>query len=113
LALTFADSAGKFGYAEDVTSDFIYIRLHGKNKLYESDYSDDELAKWSGRIRKWSKGNEPGNAKKIVKVKPKKVERDVFVYFDNSIKVHAPFDAMQLATRLGIRSTRIVGVGRA
>jgi uncharacterized protein YecE (DUF72 family) len=100
MALTFADSAGKFGYTEDVTSDFIYIRLHGKNKLYESDYSDEELEGWAKRIRSWSKGGEPRDAKKIVKSKPKKVERDVFVYFDNSIKVHAPFDAISLASQL-------------
>lgn len=100
MALTFADSAGKFGYGEDVTSELIYIRLHGKDKLYESDYSDDELAEWAGRIRTWTKGGEPRDAKKIVKEKPRKVERDVFVYFDNSIKVHAPFDAMSLAKLL-------------
>ena len=28
----------------------------------------------------------------------------VFVYFDNDVKVHAPFDAMALAHRLGVRS---------
>ena len=27
---------------------------------------------------------------------------DVFVYFDNDAKVHAPFDAMALQERLGI-----------
>jgi uncharacterized protein YecE (DUF72 family) len=100
MALTFADAAGKFGYAEDVTSDLIYIRLHGKDKLYESDYSDEELARWAGRIRAWSKGGEPKDANKIGKTKPKNAGRDVFAYFDNSIKVHAPFDAMQLAKLL-------------
>jgi hypothetical protein len=29
-------------------------------------------------------------------------EREVFVYFDNDVKVHAPFDAIALAHRLGI-----------
>jgi uncharacterized protein YecE (DUF72 family) len=28
--------------------------------------------------------------------------RDIFVYFDNDAKVHAPFDAKRLATRLGV-----------
>ena len=27
---------------------------------------------------------------------------DVYVYFDNDAKVHAPFDALRLAERLGI-----------
>ena len=26
---------------------------------------------------------------------------DVFVYFDNDVKVHAPFDAVALASRVG------------
>jgi uncharacterized protein YecE (DUF72 family) len=30
-------------------------------------------------------------------------EREVFVYFDNDAKVHAPFDAIALAHRLGIK----------
>lgn len=30
-------------------------------------------------------------------------EREVFVYFDNDVKVHAPFDAMALTDRLGVR----------
>jgi uncharacterized protein YecE (DUF72 family) len=30
--------------------------------------------------------------------------RDVFCYFDNDIKVHAPYDAAHLAARLGART---------
>jgi len=103
-ALAFADSAGKWGYAEDITSDHIYIRLHGKNKLYESDYSDDELVQWAERIKLWSNGSEPPDAKRSAKRKAASTrKRDVFVYLDNSIKVHAPFDAIQLAKQLGIQ----------
>ena len=28
--------------------------------------------------------------------------RDVVVYFDNDVKVHAPYDAQRLAARLGL-----------
>ena len=28
--------------------------------------------------------------------------RDIFVYFDNDAKVHAPYDARRLAGRLGV-----------
>jgi uncharacterized protein YecE (DUF72 family) len=66
-ALAFADSAGKWGYAEDITSDHIYIRLHGKNKLYESDYSDDELVQWAERIKLWSKRKRTAGRKEISK----------------------------------------------
>lgn len=32
--------------------------------------------------------------------------RDVFVYFDDDAKVHAPFDALRLAERLGVGRER-------
>lgn len=38
----------------------------------------------------------------IVLAKKLKEKRDVFVYFDNDAKVHAPFDAIRLAKRLGV-----------
>jgi uncharacterized protein YecE (DUF72 family) len=33
---------------------------------------------------------------------PRRAKRDVFCYFDNDIKVHAPYDATHLAARLGV-----------
>ena len=32
--------------------------------------------------------------------RPRRTPRDVFVYFDNDVKVHAPFDAIGLAQRV-------------
>ncbi|MCK4273319.1 MAG: DUF72 domain-containing protein [Dehalococcoidales bacterium] len=32
------------------TADFAYIRFHGRDSLYSSFYSDEELADWAGRI---------------------------------------------------------------
>jgi uncharacterized protein YecE (DUF72 family) len=104
-ALVFADSAGKWPYAEDLTADHIYIRLHGSKELYASGYTDEELDRWAKRIRTWRKGSEPRDAQKIAKDKFKPgVKREVYVYFDNDIKVHAPFDAIHLAQRLGIKN---------
>src|SRR6266702_2144361 len=34
IAFVFADTARKFPYAEDLTADLVYIRLHGAKKLY-------------------------------------------------------------------------------
>ena len=103
-ALAFADSAKKFPYLEDVTAEFIYVRLHGSQELYASGYTDDELEWWAKRIRSWSGGREPRDA---VKATPGKfgagVKRDVYVYFDNDIHSHAPHDAMNLAGKLGIK----------
>ena len=103
-ALVFADTAGKWPYAEDLTADLIYCRLHGSKELYASGYTDKELERWTARIKKWKTGKQPRDAKLITKEKFKSGEpRDVYVYFDNDIKVHAPFDAISLAEKLGIK----------
>jgi uncharacterized protein YecE (DUF72 family) len=99
-ALVFADTADKWPYIEDVTTDFIYIRLHGRDELYAGGYDDEQLESWAKRIRSWRSGAEPRDAKRIAKrMGSKKAPRDVFGYFDNSITNHAPFDAISLASR--------------
>ena len=103
IALVVADTAGRWPYVEDVTADFVYVRLHGDEKLYESGYSRAALARWTRRIRAWSEGREPNDAHRISnEAPPPRNSRDVYVYFDNDIKVHAPFDAIELARRLGV-----------
>jgi uncharacterized protein YecE (DUF72 family) len=87
-AFVIADTAGKFPYAEQVTADFVYVRLHGSQQLYASGYTDEELDVWAQRCTGWR--SEAGGA------------RDVYVYFDNDAKVHAPYDALRLAERLGV-----------
>jgi uncharacterized protein YecE (DUF72 family) len=107
VAFVFADTAGKFPYAEDLTADFVYIRLHGAEKLYVSGYNDRALDWWANRIEYWRKGRQPRDAKLIAPVKSDNCrsgsDRDVFVYFDNDAKVHAPFDAIRLSKRLGLQ----------
>lgn len=100
-ALVFADTAGKWPYAEDLTSDLIYCRLHGSKELYASGYTDEELDRWASRIRLWTHGDQPDDAKTITKASAKtSKKKGVHVYFDNDIKVHAPFDAKRLAEKL-------------
>ena len=100
-ALVMADTAGKWPFTEDLTADFVYIRLHGSKELYASGYTPEELDRWAGRIKLWKEGKEPNDATKIVNdTFMTGKSRDVFVYFDNDIKVHAPFDAIALASRL-------------
>lgn len=86
-ALVIADSAGRFPYAEELTADFVYVRLHGSRELYTSGYDDQELAEWARRIRRWTR----------------RPRRDAYVYFDNDAKVFAPHDARRLAALLGKR----------
>lgn len=99
-ALVFADGAKLWPYAEDVTADFIYIRLHGAEKLYSSGYTDDALDWWAARIRRWTAGREPTDAVRVGPAARRARNRDTFVYFDNDAKVHAPFDAIRLRERL-------------
>lgn len=82
-AFVIADTAGRYPYAEEVTADFVYVRLHGSRELYVSGYTDEELDEWAARIGNWRSNG-----------------CDVYVYFDNDAKVHAPFDARRLAERI-------------
>lgn len=47
VALVVADTAGKWPDYEDVTADFMYIRLHGAQELYASGYDDAALDHWA------------------------------------------------------------------
>jgi uncharacterized protein YecE (DUF72 family) len=101
VALVVADTAGKWPYIEDVTADFMYLRLHGDKELYASGYSDEALARWAARIRAWTSGGQPADAQLVSgKAAPKRASRDLYCYFDNDIKVHAPFDARRLTALL-------------
>ncbi|TVT48087.1 DUF72 domain-containing protein [Amycolatopsis rhizosphaerae] len=83
IASVVSDSAGTWLTLEEVTADFVYIRLHGDEELYASGYRDEALTNWAAKIRRWQAG-----------------VRDVYVYFDNDAKVHAPFDALTLREKL-------------
>jgi len=84
VGLVVADTAGRWPLLTDVTSDVVYVRLHGAEELYVSGYDDDALRTWAHRVRTWAERSE------------------VFVYFDNDAKVHAPFDAQRLASMLDV-----------
>jgi uncharacterized protein YecE (DUF72 family) len=90
LGLVIADTAGLFPYLEDVTSDFVYMRLHGDEEIYRSGYSPQAIARWARLVKRFA------------------VKRDVYVYFDNDVKVHAPFDAQALAEAVNPGRTRDV-----
>jgi uncharacterized protein YecE (DUF72 family) len=83
VALVLSDSAGTWPVFDEPTTDLVYVRLHGQGELYVGGYTTDALDGWAQKIRGWS-----GEG------------RDVVVYFDNDVKVHAPSDAISLASRL-------------
>lgn len=85
----------------DITSDFVYCRLHGSEKLYANGYDDKSLDEWARRVVDWAQGREPEDAHRVIEsAGPKRRARDVFVYFDNDLKVRSPVDAMALAERV-------------
>ncbi|HEY2538312.1 MAG TPA: DUF72 domain-containing protein [Stellaceae bacterium] len=100
-ALVFADSM-EWPYAEDLTADFVYLRLHGSKELYASGYSECELGWWAARIELWARGGQPRDARLAAPAQSaaRRRARDVFVYFDNDAKVRAPADARSLMARL-------------
>ena len=103
IALVVADTARRWPLLEDLTADFVYVRLHGDKELYASGYDDGTLDDWAARIDAWSRGGQVPNARLASARKaPRSARRDVYVYFDNDVKVHAPYDAARLAARLGV-----------
>jgi uncharacterized protein YecE (DUF72 family) len=103
VALVVADTAGKWPFLDDVTADFVYVRLHGDEVLYASGYSETALAEWARKIRAWARGTQASGVRTLAAPAPRAAGgRDVYVYFDNDVKVRAPFDAMSLAHRLNL-----------
>jgi uncharacterized protein YecE (DUF72 family) len=64
---------------KEVTSDLIYIRLHGPDGPYKGNYSTPSLAGWAGAFSAWLK-------------KGKKI----YCYFDNDEKGFAAINALKL-----------------
>lgn len=85
IALVVADTAGRWPLLREVTSDLVYVRLHGDAELYTSGYTAEALDRWAADISTWARGG-----------------HDVQVHFDNDVKVHAPFDARALLARLDL-----------
>jgi uncharacterized protein YecE (DUF72 family) len=94
VGLVVADTAGRWPLLLDVTSDLVYVRLHGDTELYRSGYGEQALDVWAERVRGWRDAG-----------------LDVCVYFDNDVDAHAPFDALGLARRLGVGPSASAPVG--
>jgi uncharacterized protein YecE (DUF72 family) len=100
VALVCADTV-EWPRLMDVTSDFVYCRLHGSQVLYSSGYSKAAIDQWAARVTVWAKGGQSidGDYASTRKA-AKRAKRDVFVYFDNDVKVRAPRDARRLQARI-------------
>lgn len=81
----------------DLTADFVYCRLHGSRELYRSEYGPAELRRWRDRVVAWAKGEAMEDGEFAGRGLGRRRRRDVFVYFDNTDKRHAPDNARALA----------------
>jgi uncharacterized protein YecE (DUF72 family) len=96
ISLVVADTAGRWPLLREVTSDLVYVRLHGDVELYTSGYTDEALDRWAVDIRRWLGAG-----------------LDVQAHFDNDVKVHAPFNAIELTEKLQIARLPLPDVGNA
>ncbi|MGM0366453.1 MAG: DUF72 domain-containing protein [Actinomycetota bacterium] len=76
-------SGPDFPYTEKITGSLCYIRLHGKEKLYHSSYSDDELKKYAG-----------------IALECKVKGKDCYIYFNNDALGHAFRNAAAISKML-------------
>jgi len=83
VALCLVDTPN-FPLVEDVTADFVYVRFHGPEERYASNYTDALLRPWAERLRAWLQRG-----------------LDVFAYFNNDYPYHAPYNAMRLRELVG------------
>ncbi len=79
MALVIADSGNRYPYFETVTTDFVYIRFHGREHLYASDYSDDDLFQYAEKIKRWQQEG-----------------KEVWVFFNNDYQGYAIKNAKRL-----------------
>ncbi|HSW17070.1 MAG TPA: DUF72 domain-containing protein [Ramlibacter sp.] len=97
VAWVVADTPKPWPLFEDVTANFVYMRLHGASDLYKSHYNAAQLRHWAALIEGWRRGAQPKDGRLIAPVAGRALrKRDVFCYFDNTDKLHAPVNAREL-----------------
>jgi uncharacterized protein YecE (DUF72 family) len=91
VALCIADGA-KYARRDVITADFAYIRYHGRNRMFASDYTDKELTAEAALIQRYKQDG-----------------LDVFVYFNNDAMGYAVKNARMLSALLARRRTKPTG----
>lgn len=79
VAFVIADSGKRYPYHEAVTTDFVYLRLHGREQLYASDYSENDLQQYADKISGWLNDG-----------------KEVWVFFNNDYHGYAVKNAEKL-----------------
>ena len=78
-AFVIADSGKRYPGYEAITADFVYLRLHGREVLYASDYSDEELLEYACKISRWLEA-----------------DKEVWIFFNNDYHAFAIKNAQRL-----------------
>ena len=84
IAVAWVDDE-KYPAIEEVTADFVYLRLRRCVEDEPAGYPTDAHDKWAARLRSWS---EEG--------------RDCFLYFINGAKIRAPNAAQALISAFAV-----------
>jgi uncharacterized protein YecE (DUF72 family) len=82
VALCLYDLGG-YESPDVLTTNFVYVRLHGPHERYKGNYSTRAITRWARRIDDWKSDG-----------------LDVYCYFDNDQKAAALFDASKLKEKL-------------
>jgi uncharacterized protein YecE (DUF72 family) len=81
-ALCLYHLAGRWA-PEIVTTDFVYVRLHGPGQAYQGKYSAQTLRHWANKCHKWAL-----------------LGKNVYCYFDNDEDGYAPINALALQKKV-------------
>jgi uncharacterized protein YecE (DUF72 family) len=79
-----------------VTTDLVYVRLHGRPLTYASGYPAAELRRWAKKVKRWLAEG-----------------REVHLYFDNDALGRAPADALALMAIFGRQPAGTAATGSA
>jgi uncharacterized protein YecE (DUF72 family) len=64
---------------QQITTDFIYLRLHGPDGAYQGSYDEQTLSGWAGAFSTWASNSQA-----------------IYCYFDNDQHGYAVQDALRL-----------------
>lgn len=116
VAIVIGDTAGRWPYIEDVTTDFLYLRLHADEIKYPRGYTKAALEHWAARLMAWASGSQPADAVLVTSGQPQVKPRSVYAYFDNDTKETAPLNAVSMIshlTQLGVTQPRVLEIAAA
>ncbi len=83
----------------EVTSDFIYCRLHAAKAAFAGGYDSKALDTWVEQIKAWADGDASPDHERIG-IRCRRRKRDVFVIVDADLRLAAPAIALELIRRL-------------